>query len=212
MLNLILFILFFVNSLAATDMTRTYFYNIRNESDVPWELSRRCESVMKGAGAAQVYYSSSVGEWQPMMTVLKYSEGRIEDPSGLKGVMIKDPYLQGCQLRLRPICASCKKLPTYYIKHGTKASGSCPSSLSFGPYLLETSKNIDFQEMSLGLLEDDLRCDFDIKYARYCGDEEAFIGLIIKKDGTLDFHEGPNSTLIDLNNKSPFKIQRIEEE
>lgn len=212
MFYLFLFILFSLGDMIAGDATRTYFYNVRNESDVPWELSRRCESVIKGAGAAQVYYSGSVGEWQPMMTVLKYSEGKIEDPSGLKGVMVKDPYLQGCQMRLKPICAACKKLPTYYIKHGNKASGSCPSTLSFGPYLLEISKNIDFQEMTLGLSEEDLRCDFDIKYARYCGDEEAFIGLVIKKDGTLDFHEGPNSTLIDLNNKSPFKIERIEEE
>lgn len=189
----------------ANDSTRTILRTVRNATDIPYVVYRRCHSVTKGAGEAQVYYAGEAGTWQPMLTVLAKSEGSLGDPFGLKGVVIKDPYLQGCQLKIAPACEAGSNLPAFYIRHGSKVSGQCSSRGSFGPYLIEVSRGKDFEEST-----SDIACAANITVTRYCGEEEAFLGISIEDIG-ISFFEENNAELVDARDRKslPLRITRL---
>ncbi len=117
--------------------------------------------------------------WKPLLRLLPHSKTDIQDSAGRENILLKDPLLVGCTIKIAPANESDTTSPRYYIRQGIKASGSCVYGWLIGPYDLEVSP-VDFLRLP-ELKEQEI--PVHITKVRYCGYQNSKLGAEIYLDG-----------------------------
>jgi len=144
-----------------------YVGYFENKTDEEYRVFRSCNTDVALASDRQ---------WEPLLRLLPNAAKDKPLNSTAKGeeILIKDPLLIGCLIKIEPADPASKKT-TFYIRNGIQASGSCVYDWLLGPYDIEVSP-VDFLT-----IEKDKRNE-DITKIRYCGYRKSVLGLIIDND------------------------------
>lgn len=138
-------------------------------------------------------------EWEPVLSLLpyngndnsKYFIGTTDD----KGVLLKDPLLNGCVIKIAPGAPNSTG-HVFYIKSGIKSSGNCKYNWLLGPYNVRISP-VDFDildEVREKSEKDEMPT---YQECRYCGYRNCILGVVIYPTGELEFVARNRSYVID---------------
>lgn len=146
-------------------------------------------------------------EWEQVLSLLpynhndksKYFVGTTDD----KGILLKDPLLNGCVIKIAPGAPNSKG-STFYIKGGIKSSGNCKYNWLLGPYNIKISP-VDFDILDEVRQKSSKDKMPTYEECRYCGYRNCILGVVIYPTGELEFVARNRSSVIDNNKFSLYE-------
>lgn len=139
--------------------------------------------------------------WVEILRLLPFSklDKLQKDSLGQLDILIKDPMMGGCLIKIAPVDPTSKAL-TYYIKPGLRTSGSCVYNWLLGPYEIIVSAI----EPGVAPTEEEQQKFTDVK-VRYCGYQDAILGIILHPEH-IEVDSKHRSYVIDQGKYSLDKI------